>query len=264
MVFEDVTAAQRRIDCVLVAGGKWHDIDFARLELLKLLSEDDFVRVRVFEDYENIVAIEAADILVSYTCDVIPSLDVQERLRAWVAGGRRWMALHGCNSVLRFLDTGKVGAPDWAPHFMETLGTAFVAHPPVGPFEVTITAPDHPLVAGIEPFTPQDDELYLSRPTADVETLLHVDFAGHAPAFEIEHWQQDRHPLMYLRSLGEGAVLYNALGHCRGHLDMQPKVAWFPTVQRGAWRCPEYYELLRRGIAWTKEPLATGAVNDAA
>ena len=44
------TEHPRRIDCVLIAGGKYHDIDFARLELLKLLAEDSRVRVRVFED----------------------------------------------------------------------------------------------------------------------------------------------------------------------------------------------------------------------
>ena len=42
-----------RINCLLIAGGVWHDIDHARLELLKLLSEDERFRVRVFEDYEN-------------------------------------------------------------------------------------------------------------------------------------------------------------------------------------------------------------------
>ena len=240
-----------RIDCVLVAGGKWHDIDFARLELLKLLAEDEMVRVRVFEDYENIAAIEAADLLVSYTCDVIPSLAVQERLRAWVAGGKRWLALHGTNSVLRFLETGKVDAPDWAPHFMETLGTRFEAHPPIAPFRVEVTQPDHPLVAGIAPFE-TEDELYLSRTLAPVETLLHVDFEGSAPAFVAADWAPGRHPLLYLRRIGDGAVLYNALGHCRGHLDMQPRLAWFPSVQRGSWERPEYYELLRRGLAWAK------------
>ena len=29
---------EERIDAVLVAGGKYHDIDFARMELLKLLA----------------------------------------------------------------------------------------------------------------------------------------------------------------------------------------------------------------------------------
>ena len=35
-----------RIDGLLVAGGQWHDIDFARLELLKLLAEDERVLAR--------------------------------------------------------------------------------------------------------------------------------------------------------------------------------------------------------------------------
>ena len=48
-----------RVDCVLICGGVWHDMDFARLELLKLLAEDPRVRTRVFEDYENIEAIKA-------------------------------------------------------------------------------------------------------------------------------------------------------------------------------------------------------------
>ena len=52
-------ARPARIDCVLICGGVWHDMDFARLELLKLLAEDERVRTRVFENYETIEAIEA-------------------------------------------------------------------------------------------------------------------------------------------------------------------------------------------------------------
>ena len=62
-----------KINCLLIAGGMWHDIDFARLELLKLLAEDDRIRVRVFEDYENLQALQEADFIVSYTCNVVPS-----------------------------------------------------------------------------------------------------------------------------------------------------------------------------------------------
>ena len=79
-----------RINCVLVAAGKYHDIDYARLELMKMLAEDERVRVRVFEDYSNLDAIRAADFLVTYTCDVTPSLVEQEALRAYVAGGRNF------------------------------------------------------------------------------------------------------------------------------------------------------------------------------
>jgi hypothetical protein len=86
-----------RINCLLIAGGVWHDIDHARLELLKLLAEDERFRVRVFEDYENLEALKEADFIVSYTCNVVPSLKAQEALKAWVETGGRWYALHGTN-----------------------------------------------------------------------------------------------------------------------------------------------------------------------
>ena len=41
-----------RINACLVAGGRYHDIDFARLEVLKLLAEHEHVRVTVLPDYE--------------------------------------------------------------------------------------------------------------------------------------------------------------------------------------------------------------------
>ena len=90
----------KRIDCILVAAGKYHDIDFARLELLKLLGEDMRFRVRVFEDYENLEAIQAADCIVTYTCDVVPSLAAQEVLKEWLNAGGRWYALHAGRQLL--------------------------------------------------------------------------------------------------------------------------------------------------------------------
>ena len=75
----------------LVCGGRFHDFDFARLELLKLLAEDPDVRVRVGEDYRDLDAITGAELLITYTCDVRPSLEQQRALRAWVeGGGRSW------------------------------------------------------------------------------------------------------------------------------------------------------------------------------
>ena len=56
---------KKRLDVVLVAGGKYHDIDFARLELLKLLAEDERIRTRVYEDYSNLHAISNADFLIT-------------------------------------------------------------------------------------------------------------------------------------------------------------------------------------------------------
>jgi hypothetical protein len=36
---------------------------------------------------------------------------------------------------------------------------------------------------------------------------------------------------------------------------------YWPTIERGAWELAEFYELLRRGIAWAKQPAVTRAEN---
>ena len=244
-------APKKRLNAVLIAGGKYHDIDFARLEILKLLAQDDRVRVRVFEDYSNLDAIRAADFLVTYTCDVIPRLNEQEALRAWLEGGGKWYALHGTNSILRFLANGQVDSPRWAPHFMETLGSMFIAHPPIQPYTVSVADPGHPLVKGIEPFQ-ADDELYLMETHGHLHVLLDTEFEGEATGFVDHAWPKARHPVFYLHPVGKGEVLYLTLGHCRGHYDMQPMMEFYPVPEKGSWALPVFYELLGRGLEWVK------------
>ena len=249
-----------RIDCVLIAGGKYHDIDYARLELLKLLADNPRIRVRVFENYECVAAIEAAHFLISYTCDVIPSLSAQEAIRAWVARGGRWFALHGTNSILRWLGDGRVDSPRWAPLHMDTLGAQFIAHPPILPYLVEVADAAHPLVAGVEPFE-TTDEIYLMETHGPLNVLLDTAFAGEAPGFVEHQWPAARHPVCWLRPLGQGAVLYLTLGHCRGHYDLQPLMEWWPTVDRCAWDLPVFRTLLERGIAWAAEAQAQRPAN---
>ena len=83
-----------------MCGGVWHDFDFARLELLKLLAEDERIRVEVASDYRDVDAIAATDVLVTYTCDVRPTEEQQAVLRP-VGGRRRTLdSLHGTNSAI--------------------------------------------------------------------------------------------------------------------------------------------------------------------
>jgi uncharacterized protein len=245
---------KKKIRCVLIAGGKYHDIDFARLELLKLLAEDERVRVRVFEDYSNIEAIKQADLIVSYTCDVTPPLEAQEALRSWLRKGGRWYALHGTNSILRFLSDGKVDSPRWAPLFMETLGSMFIAHPPIAPYLVEVADPRHPLVAGVKPFQ-TTDEIYLLETYGELQVLLDTEFAGEATGFVEDQWAKARHPVYYIKDVGKGQVLYLTLGHCRGHYDLEPLMDYWPQVDRCAWDLPVFYDLLRRGLDWVKSPV---------
>ena len=247
--------ATRRIEVTLIAGGKYHDIDFARRELLGLLAEHDEFRVRVQPDYEDVDGITSAEILVSYTCDVRPSEKAQRAIRDWVENGGRWVALHGTNSALTLGGPNGVESPRVFPLWAETLGSQFVAHPPIQPYTVAVSDPSHWLVAGIESFD-TDDELYLSE-YADRDSLhplLHTTWSGEATGFAEADWTSGdpTHLVMYLRHLGSGAILYNTLGHCRGHYDMKPVLDYYPRIERCSWEKPAYFELLRRSLRWAR------------
>ena len=173
----------RRIDVVLVVGGSYHDFDFARLELLKLLAEHDEFRVRVQPDYEDSAAIARSEILISYTCDVRPSDRAQRDIRDWVEGGGRWLALHGTSFALDLTPDGWL-VRTTLDLWVDTLGSQFIAHPPIAPYRVDNVAPDHWLVAGVEPFE-ATDELYLNdypdRPA--LIPLLQTTYQGDARGF---------------------------------------------------------------------------------
>jgi type 1 glutamine amidotransferase len=251
-----------RIDAVLICGGKWHDFDFARLELLKLLAEDERIRVEVASDYRDVDAIAATDVLVTYTCDVRPTDDQQSVLRRWVEGGGRWFALHGTNNAIdppAVKGEDPFTTPRVFPLFADTLGSQFLSHPKIEPYPVTVSpgAQDDPLVAGIGEFE-ITDELYLCEYHGTLEPLLETRWTGTPHGFAEAAWLDDEPRLvMYRRPLGEGCVLYLTLGHCRGHYDMVAPPfdgSRWPTVDRWAWERPEFYELLRRGLRWATEP----------
>jgi uncharacterized protein len=244
---------ESRIDVLLVVGGKYHDFDFARLQLLLLLSENHQFRVRVQPDYEDTSTLDSTSILISYTCDVRPSLHAQQRIRQWVEQGGRWVALHGTNSALGDASIHPVSTPRAFPLWVDTLGSQFISHPQIQPYRVEVSDPHHWLVAGIDAFE-ATDELYLSEyhNRHELTPLLHTAWTGTTPGFVDSDWTDcdPIHFVMYLRTLGEGAVLYNTLGHCRGHFDMAPIRSWWPTIERGAWDTPQFIELLRRSLRW--------------
>ena len=133
----------QKCDVYLIAGGRFHDISFARLELLTLLGQRDEPYVQVGSDFSNLEQILASDFLVTYTCDVRPTLEQQETLKKFLSRGGRWFALHGTNSLLDFDTTdgpieafgvtipGIPYAPDLAPDYMKMIGSRFVTHPPI-------------------------------------------------------------------------------------------------------------------------------------
>ena len=103
---DEQTSEHKTVQVYLVVAGDYHDMDHARLELLKLLAEHETVRVQVAGNYNDLQAIAASDMLISYTCNLVPEPHEQEALRDYVKSGKKWLALHGTNSILEFTDNG--------------------------------------------------------------------------------------------------------------------------------------------------------------
>ena len=242
--------SNQKVDVYLVCNAKYHDTNFARLEILKLLAENEDIHTRVAEDFSDIEAIQNAGLLITYTCDLRPSLAQQAGLAQYLEAGGRWFALHATNALIEFVN-GKPDTPDLAPKFMAMLGSRFVAHPSNTSFEVRVTDIDHPLTAGIDDFEVQDEEPYYCEPIGEQTVLLEATYNQPSAGYVQSDYgtDRDRQPQMYLHPFGEGEVLYLSLGHCTGKHDMKPMVEVVPVV-RGSWNNPVYYELLRRGIRW--------------
>lgn len=112
-------------------------------------------------------------------------------------------------------------------------GGQFVAHP--GNFidyRVRITAPDDPVVAGIDDFDVRSEQ-YFMHVAPNVEVLATTTFDGtHAP------WTRGTvMPQVWKTRYGAGRVFYSAFGHSAAELDLHP--------QR---------EILRRGLLWAARP----------
>ena len=211
-----------------------HDFDFARRALLDALYAAGDIRTDVFNNYDDAAAVEAADLLVSYTSQV-PVGDAQcAAIRRFLEKGGRWFALHASNSVRD------------NPHLPGILGSRFITHPPYMHYAVSIAKPDDPLLADIESFE-VDDEVYVIEPHADFEVLLHTRWGGEAMRQE---FREEVRPLMYRHPVGDGGVLYLALGHANRPFDKPRPEAPDSPDRHGPWSLPVFQELIRRGIDW--------------
>lgn len=240
----------QKIDVYLVCNAKYHDTNFARLELLKLLGENDDIHTRVAENFSDVEAIANSALLITYTCDLRPTPDEQEALADFIDKGGKWFALHATNALLDFVD-GKADTPNKAPKFMEILGSRFIAHPANQKIHVKVTDVDHPLTQNIEDFEVEDEEPYYCEAQGEQIVLLEASYNEPSVGYVRSDYGTDResHPQMYLHPWGTGSVLYLSLGHCQGKHDMKPMADIVPAV-KGSWNSPVYYELLRRGIRW--------------
>jgi hypothetical protein len=245
----------------IICSGQHHDFDFVRLRLLTLLAAYETVRTTCSSTYAPMDEIQAADLLITYTNNVVPTAGQLPALKAFLAKGGRWLAMHGTSAIVRFTDgppqdlkivtlPGLVDTPNLAPEFMALIGGRFIAHLPYGEFSVTPVRPDDPLVRGLGAFKVVD-EPYLMEMSGEVEMLLEARYTGSSESYVARDWHQDLpRPIMWRRRHGPGEIVFLALGHRCGRYDLQDLSPEIPYGMEGPWDDPTFQELLRRCTAW--------------
>ncbi len=111
-------------------------------------------------------------------------------LRRYVEAGGSLFGLHAANSCFTF------------PDYIDLIGSRFTRHDPIKEYRVDIDVPDHPLVAGVEPFRVVDE---LREGEFQHDGIRVIASA-------------EGHPVIYTRQVGKGRIVYNSLGHDRRSL----------------------------------------------
>jgi len=263
----------------IVAGGfprgssAGHDIDYARLRILQILKENARVVASVSPDFADVGNwLEDSDVLLTYVAGPYPDDRQVETIRAWLASGGRWLALHGTSGGRAVpIPDGSSGRTMSRAEHHELLGAFFLNHPPIRKFRVDVCDREHPLTQGLPESFEVMDELYLIELSAPAEShvlLSTSDLDAQDPAprsFGFQYGEdtsvgQDgkTRVLGYVRDHGKGAVAYIALGHCHTpSTNIQPFVdasvdpgGVTPLEFRGPWETDAFGRLLRNGIEW--------------
>ena len=245
-----------------------HDMDFARLRLLQMLSDEGMFATTVSSDFGDIDKwLSGCQLLVTYVAGPFPDADQCAFINDWLQNGGRWLALHGTSGGKAARDPVNRRRKMVKMDHHKTLGGFFLNHPPLRRFSVTVS--EHPLTEGVPSSFDITDELYLIEPQNPDLTILLTAELEKDPSPEDFGFDYDEDTslqsdgktriLGYLRTVGKGGVIYYGLGHCHspttgmsGPVDtsVNAEGAW-PATFRGPWDTEAFQTLLRNAIRWS-------------
>jgi type 1 glutamine amidotransferase len=237
---------------LLVVGGIGHDFDYVRLQLLTELARYPNVRAILRDNYEDVVALERVDAIISYTVRVGVDAETADTLRRFVATGHRWLAMHGTLAMPEAgpLEPGGYDA-SW-DEFFGLMGARYMGHAPIMDFKVEMRsdASRHEALKGLSGSFSVNDELYVLSGAPDIRVLLEATYMGplEGPS---GIWQDDRPvPVAHSRTEGRGTILYVSLGHRHGRWDLDGVAPLDVTPVFGSWESDEFRRLIENSVNW--------------
>lgn len=249
-----------------------HDHDYARLQLLGMLSEHE-VPASAANDFVDVERwLPISRLLITYTAGPVADTQQAIAIRRWIEWGGRWIGLHGTSGgkAVRPME----GEADRRRRMTklehhETLGAFFLNHPPVRRFRVDVHDAGDTLTEGLPGSFEVVDEPYMIEVVHPESSriLLTAELGPDAspPGFGFAYEKDTAlmpdgktRALGFTRDLGDGGVTYIALGHAHTPAtNSQPFVdksvdpeGKTPPVIRVTWEEPAFQTLLRNAISW--------------
>jgi type 1 glutamine amidotransferase len=120
-----------------------------------------------------------------------------------------------------------------SPEYHEVMGGAYIDHPPLRPFKVSVVNKDHPITRGVQDFIVNDEQHYVTYDkdpkhiflrSENIDGLREVYEGKDLGATSIAGWAYD---------YGKGRVAFTAVGH----------------TLHAMWQ-PEHYKLQKNAVRW--------------
>ncbi|MBF9254610.1 ThuA domain-containing protein [Pontibacter sp. 172403-2] len=207
------------INTLIVGGGSSHDFDrWYKQADAETLRRDGFATVR-YTDNTDSIAYYLPDVDVLYLSNNQPINDpkVRQAIMDFVNAGNGLVLGH---AALWY------NWSDWPEYNRELVSGGSRGHNPYGPFEVTVTNPNHPVTQDVAQKFTLKDELYYYKPDPagpGIDVLATAKAANSDEVF----------PSIFTVKHGKGRIVGIALGHDAESHDL-----------------PAYQTLLRNAVKW--------------
>jgi putative heme-binding domain-containing protein len=219
---EPTPAQGGKIRTLIVGGGSSHDFDrwFHKADLATL-EKTGLAAVSYTDQIDTILPrLDSLDVLCLTLNQPITNTELRKAMFQFAESGKGLLLVH---AGLWY------NWKDWPEYNRVLAGGGARSHPRYGEFEVKVTEPDHPLMAGVPASFKISDELYRFEPDPE-GTPIHV------LATALEEKAGKTYPVVWIVKHPKAKIACITLGH-----------------DGGAHEHPAFQRLLQNGLKWAAE-----------
>lgn len=195
---------------LLTIGGEHHPFESCGRILTDALQQKGACEVTTTEALDVFADLTGYDLVIIFTYNRTMSAEQEAGLVDFVGSGGGLIGIH---CVCDSFHTNH--------RFLETLGCHFATHAPFGEFDVTIVDHEHDVTRGCSDFR-VDDELYVLEMKGPPVHVLATTT-----------WQSKTQPMAYVKTHGQGRVVYVAPGH-----------------DESTFNHPEFQKMILNAVGW--------------